>query len=447
MKKLTLLNFSLPKIRSFISSEYVKPTEWIEEIKNCEYKYDEIIELIEVYEFIIASLIKAISYLLNLDHDQTLNDKINKIIENISYYTEKYFNFNPNYTSLFNIIQFHQMFINNYKYGVYSSKTIEEMLKKFIDSWNGYYFFVFGETENILEFDNKAAEERNLLIGKNEFSKLAECFSVPDINYDEIQNLFDFYSRLALKFKFLNNLHKKNAKIKTSIGLVIKFIGIRDKSKGASRKIIKIQNINNRRKDNAINLEIESQNISTKLLINIEKQLTENSILINDNITKTSVIIQSVIKKEAELTREQIKVSMDITNEILNAVKENKGFLENKCAEKIWMLARHPEFEKPLQILINKKQVIEKSYYFEWQNYKGLKDQPGYNLLAYFIYKNTNLSKNINQKGITAKQNFEPFSTGFNIEDLQTNFKKGKIPSKYNDFISELNIGSDIKLK
>jgi hypothetical protein len=445
MELLSLPNFSLPKIRSFISSEYVKPSEWIEEIENCGYKYDEIIELIEVYEFIIASLIKAISYLLNLD--QTLNEKINKIIKNISYYTEKYFNFNPKYTSLFNIIQFHQMFIKSYTHGIYSSKAIEEMINKFIISWNGYYLFVFGEIENILKFDNIAAKEMNLLCEKNEFSKLAKCFNNPVINYNEIQNLFDFFTRNILKYKFLNNIYKKNVKFKTSIGLVIKLIGIRDKTNGTTSKIIRIQNIHNRKKDNDIISVKESQNISSKFLIDVEKKITEITLSINDNIVKTSATIQSIIEKESKLTREQIKVSMDITNEILSAVKENKSLLDKKCAEKIWMLARHPEFEKPLQILINKKHVIETSYYYEWQNYKDLEYQPGYNLLAYFIYKNTNLSKISNQKGITAKQIFEPFSIGFNIEDLQKNFKKNIIPSKYNDFISELNKGSDIKLK
>jgi hypothetical protein len=247
MEQLSLPGFSLPKIRSLISSEYVKPTDWIEEIENCGYKYDEIIELIEVYEFIIASLVKAISSLLN--PDQILNDKINEIIKNISYYTEKYFNGKIEYKSLFNIIHFHQMFFNNYKFGVYGTNTIVEMINKFIDSWKGYYFFVFGETENILKFDNRAAEERNLLIGKNEFSKLAECFSIPILNYNEIQNLFDFFSKIVLKFKFLKNIYKKNAKLQTPIGLEIKLIRMRNKINGVSSKINRIQNIRNRQKN------------------------------------------------------------------------------------------------------------------------------------------------------------------------------------------------------
>jgi hypothetical protein len=120
---------SLLQIRSIISTEYVKPTEWMEEIEKYEIKNNEIIEIIEVYEFIIACLIKSISLIFEID--KPLNDKINEIYDNTSNYINKYFNLKPEFEPLFNIIRFNDFFKNNFG-KVYYAQELNYLLKNLL---------------------------------------------------------------------------------------------------------------------------------------------------------------------------------------------------------------------------------------------------------------------------------------------------------------------------
>ena len=161
----------LPSIRSLITSDYVKPTEWIDEIEK--KGNIDTIATIEIYEFIIACLIKAISF---ISIDKSLMDKVDNIYKDKNEYMRKYFNLNKGYIPLFIILRF----IDFKK--CFGKQNEKKETDDFCNAWNNYYHFVFDSNENLLNIDLKKIMKNGL---KHDVIPFIEC--------DSIVNLFEFF--------------------------------------------------------------------------------------------------------------------------------------------------------------------------------------------------------------------------------------------------------------
>ena len=186
-----LPNSYLPKIRSVLTSNnYLSPYIWFEEIEKS--NYHDILGVIEIYEFIIASLIKGISF-INIQNESLLK-KINDIYSNIEHYTNQYFNYNHDYVQFFKIIEF-----ISFKLVIFervNNKT--DKISNYFDCWNNYYEFIFNRNnENIilngiysLSKDDDCYKYRE----KNEnFTIQLNNIIIPNIDFKEIYNLLIFF--------------------------------------------------------------------------------------------------------------------------------------------------------------------------------------------------------------------------------------------------------------
>jgi hypothetical protein len=86
----SLKNLSLQPLRSLVSNQPVDPPQWVEEFEKQSYSSQEIISVIEFYEFIISCLVKIFSYFLKIDED--LKESVNAIYsKQLHTFMEKYF--------------------------------------------------------------------------------------------------------------------------------------------------------------------------------------------------------------------------------------------------------------------------------------------------------------------------------------------------------------------
>jgi len=182
----------LPLIRSAFSSKYLQPTQWFYELQK--HKPDEIIGLIEKYEFIIAILIKTISK-KNILIDKSFIIKVNNICDNTEHYTREYFNNDDFYKPMLDIIRF--------------IKFKDNMGKVFIDneainvceSWNKYYRFIFGESGNN---DTESLSVKNIN-SNTTYNEFINNINFPEISYDGIYNLLVYFEdkKHNLKSKYV----------------------------------------------------------------------------------------------------------------------------------------------------------------------------------------------------------------------------------------------------
>jgi hypothetical protein len=402
-----------------ISSEYVNPTKWFDEIEKYEYQYSDIIEVIEIYEFVIATLINSVSF---IKVDESLLNKIKSIHDKEDYYINKYFNGVKDYKDVFKI---HLMGPENKHFhsGVYYD---ENLTKRFYFYWNKYYNFIFGEKN---EYPDRKNELSNNDTEKpDNYDVLANYIKIPDIKWNGILNLLNYFDRK--KMSYIN------------------------------KQILLSGNIQEGTKR-------ESTDLTSVLLLNLFDQINHSTGKTIETIEDASSMTQQKIIEDGEKTRELINEALEVSNEILNAVKEKKELLSYGCAEKIWMHARHPEFDKPLQALINKGFVEENSYHYTWKERQNKEKGFGINIFVYYILQNANLSKwadsikfnNAHQnkndysgnkdddnKGIFTKRVWEPFNVAFKTINFENNARAISKPKNYDKFINLLNKDTSINI-
>lgn len=103
------------------------------------------------------------------------------------------------------------------------------------------------------------------------------------------------------------------------------------------------------------------------MLSDISNKVSSLINVLKDTIEKTSKDTQNTIKEQEELTRKAINEKLGIAEEILNFLLKSPEQFKDKHVRKIFMLARYPEFIKPLQALLDKGFIEECSYYYNWK--------------------------------------------------------------------------------
>jgi hypothetical protein len=187
---------SLPHLGDLISFEKILPNEWWDKKNNKKYTYPERIEIIEQFEFIIACVIKAVSF---LEIDGELFDKVNSIYSSgLDNCTAEYFNCKSGCEQLLFIIQF----IGNDSEVHYSGLNDEERIINFCNCWRECYEFIFGKSEEFLNIKNEINKKNNKKSRRHIF--LVKHFQVPEINYKLIYKLLDRLSVDKERFKELN---------------------------------------------------------------------------------------------------------------------------------------------------------------------------------------------------------------------------------------------------
>jgi hypothetical protein len=263
------------------------------------------------------------------------------------------------------------------------------------------------KNELIQKYENR--ENKKIVISDYE---LFNYVNIPEIDYFGIMNLLDFFERKKESFK------NKQLFINKSIN-----------RKYRKKRIL-------RKNNDLINIYFS----------NFNRYCDYSHQNIYNTIEHSYSETRKVVIKDGELTRAQIKESMNITNEILSALKEN--LIENNgCAEKMWMLARHPEFTLPLQSLISNGFVEENSSHYTWKKEKNKEAGYGINILGNFIKQNADLSKwastskskkDDDEKGIFTKRVWEPFNIAFKEIELENNIRNTGEPKNYDRFLKQI---------
>jgi hypothetical protein len=185
---------------------------------------------------------------------------------------------------------------------------------------------------------------------------------------------------------------------------------------------------------------------TNKQIIHLPNELGNNTRYLEDKITE-----------DGEKTRELIiSKALKITNEIIKCYSSIPPNFQRECAEKLWMIARHPEFINPLQALLEKGFIENNSYFYSWKYNDNKKKGYGINILAYYIYRNANLekyaqssksTKDDSDNGIFTKRVWEPFNTAFKDEELkekmlilENNIRNIDEPKNYKEFLKEINV-------
>jgi hypothetical protein len=414
MIKPPLYNIKLPFMKSIINNTPVDPVKWIEEIEKLAYPYNEIIELIEYYEFIISCLIKSVSF---LEIDKLLLEKVNNIFyRNYKIFAGKYFKRFEFYDSILFIIQFFNVRHEYFKYGLYETKYDTEKLYKY---WNFYFNLIFNNGENSILISNliKEMHKKEKIVYFKELISISRSIKVPEIDHIGINNLLDFFERKKEIYKqILNNqvtpnmIDDNDPEIVIEVGALLNYF---------------ISGLN------FIAMETKETHYQT---VQLSTELDNNTQYLENKITE-----------DGEKTRELIiSEALKITNEIQECYSKIPEKYRRECAEKLWMIARHPEFIKPMEILINKGYIKSenKHYKFVYEAKRGF----GFNILAYCIFQYADLSKwadnsrsknklNDEYKGFFSKRVYEPFSVAFDIKNLENHIRDDKIPEEYNEFI------------
>ncbi|MDR0313055.1 MAG: hypothetical protein LBI14_05625 [Treponema sp.] len=413
--------FSLHPIKSCFTQEATDPTSWIDEFEKSEYPYNEIISVIEFYEFIIACIIKAMPF---LEDNESLLDKVNTIFkERYNTFAQEHFKEVKFYESLLTIIRFINLPPQNRKYGLCDTVQATQNFYKYLMM---YIEIVFGDTCNDYIFihdELKKSKRKTEIKNLNELLNISKGIKCPKLKYFAINNLLGFFER---KKKNYNN---------------------------AEKSIIQAPNYNqsNNIQDNSNNKLLDKIfSIFSQYALNLGETINEtNSGLkhIYSTIRNESYNLETVIIEEGEKTRELIiNKAFEISNEIMNCYSSIPPEYRGKCAEKLWMIARHPEFIEPLGILILNGFIKEepKNYKFDYKTKKGF----GYNILAYCIsqyadlrkwadYPGSKNKKNDEHESFYTKRVYEPFSIAFDIKNLENNIRDKNIPKEYYEFIEK----------
>jgi hypothetical protein len=190
----------LPPIKEIISiGENILFNEWYYE--NKKYEYNERVEIMEKYEFIISHLILAISF---LKIDQELLDKVNNIYDKTRYYNDRYFRNYPHNDPLMKIISFY-VFKNRLKEnnrdnniffdcGVYSGI---ENTKLFYKNWNEFYEYIFGKSKDYLTIDEILIKLKKKDTEKPEnFEALIQHIKIPKTDFKEVIDLLSRFDSI-----------------------------------------------------------------------------------------------------------------------------------------------------------------------------------------------------------------------------------------------------------
>jgi len=178
----------LPLIRCKIKNEYIQPTEWIEELQK--KRPDDVIKMIKIYEFIIAILLKSISF-KNIFIDKSFCEKIDSIYKEKDSYCKDYFNTNVEFKKIFTIIHFIDFPFN--------IGFIENAAIDFCKTWNEYYCFIFKINDN--NIDILSTENLN---SKSNYEDIIKNIGIPSISYDSIYNLLTFFEEKKRDFELKN---------------------------------------------------------------------------------------------------------------------------------------------------------------------------------------------------------------------------------------------------
>ena len=272
---------NIPPLPSLISIGKLLPIEWYNEKKMKVYEAHEIIEIIEMHEFIIACLIKAISFLKSIGKNTAFITKIDEIYNNKFYYSKRYFNLKPEFNTLFSIIRFIDFKNEYFYYGVIGD---EEETKNLYESWNYYYTLVFGEStkfisimdKNLIGGNKKNYEAGNSFHAKyskkepSDYTVLAKLIKIPKNDY------------VNFTLMLLNALaENKNYYQKTNLDTALKDVSI---LKNKMRKIKKDEKIRNGTIDYRDELFSKHGNLKEifNALKNIENDKGEYYIVDND---------------------------------------------------------------------------------------------------------------------------------------------------------------------
>jgi hypothetical protein len=184
----------LPPISELISiGGNILLYEWNYENKKIEYY--ERVEIMEKYEFIIAHLLLAISF-LKIDHD--LLTTINKIHEKEMYYNNRYFIEKNNFpfSKIMYFYNFRKNKLKEYRRntnvvyfdcGVYNDV---DNTKLFYKCWNEFYEYIFGKSYEYFSIEDilKKLEKKDAEKPAN-YDELIKYIKIPKIDFKGVLNL------------------------------------------------------------------------------------------------------------------------------------------------------------------------------------------------------------------------------------------------------------------
>ena len=155
--------------------------------------------IIEKYEFVIAVLIKTVSF-KNIQFDKPYNIIVDNICNRIDYYIKEYFK-NDDDKSIFDIIRFIDF---QKKKG---SIPINNAVSLFCKTWNDYYHWIFNRKKNDITETLSVNNIENITT----FNELCNNYNIPQINYDAIYNLLVFFEnkKNELKERPVNKINPK----------------------------------------------------------------------------------------------------------------------------------------------------------------------------------------------------------------------------------------------
>ena len=424
MQKSLIRSFEYPLLRSIYSGKPVKYTEWLDELKKDYLPDATIIEIIYFFQFMISCILKSLSFLGIRGDLMNIADGFWKKRSN---FTRIYFQKANEYEFL--TVVFHAIDRSS-KYFKYGLCEDTNNTKKFYESIGNCVDICFTNenigTKKLKKYISNICKE-NKNNNLKELEEIAGDAEFPILNFDALFNLFIFFERVLSLFS-----NKKNIEI------------------GNETKIA-----TNHQTTNFIEyLESETEiSNMTEILIMSLLGINNNLETIhydNANILDTINTAENNSHMEHEETRKLITdKAFEIANEIIHAFGNTPLKYRDKSINKLWMLARHPEFINPLEIMIKNRIIIEKPDYYSFQ-YKAKKGY-GLNILAYCIFKYADLSKFAERSKRTKEYNndgdeykgyftyrvYEPFSIAFNWPNLENNIRNDKKPFEFDNFVEK----------
>jgi hypothetical protein len=396
------------KIRGVFSDDLLYPPDWIKEIVELSYDEKTIIDIISLYEFYIASIMRCTEFCHNLSN---LSKKSRLIWE--AYINKLQDNVNPIFTEMIKELN---EFINSDNYGAGKNKINTINSYKIINDLTNYCFYSKNEkNRKTVKVRDKLLERKSYNVHSIELTKAIRihCFSQDE--YIEIIYLLDYFSRVKEKLNFDYEIKKTNYSLST------------------------IENMKNE-------INIIQQNFNNQSNYFYDVKVNNTLIEIKELVKKNELGIDNIDKYFSQFE------------------KKIKGYFERHLwisfsmnVNKLYMLAIYPRFLPVINTLIAHNYVEWRiPDHFIWK-YKDIKnenlneidkgDQKKLCILAWlildFVFLPTDKFDDY-IKYCTPKR-FEPFCIGFGEQNLHDNARKqdNKTPKGYRDLLREIGLKSN----
>jgi hypothetical protein len=403
------------KIRSVFSDALLYPPDWVKEIVELSYDEKTILDIIDLYEFYVALIMKCTDFYHKFPRLAEKSDLIwEAYIENIQG--------NHNVNDVFKeMISELNEFKKNHYYGASIDRIHTVNSYKIINDLTNYCFYPNSKIKrNKMKISDIISNSIADITHSLKLTKGISIYYFELAEYLEILDLLDYFERVKKKINF--DYETKKTKYSLS--------------------------------ENTTKNEKDEQNIT---LVQINQCFTIESSFYEEKLISIIEELVEEIKKNNRIISDMVKFKKQLKAQLNEYFLRFLWVMMSINRNKLYMLVEYPSIIPVLDKLIEHNYVDWKNPdHFIWK-YKDVKNenldeankgkQDKLNMLSCIILDFVFLptKKYDDYKDYCTHKKFEPFSIGFGQPNLYDNARKAKImpPPGYKDLLKEIGLKSN----